>query len=132
MKTTKKLGIYMDHSTAELIEFSDASKETKTVCSDFNIQDKHETLQRSESEMHNKEQHSQKTYFKQLATSVLEFDQVVLFGPTEAKTELIHFLRQDHKFEKIGIELLTTDKLTQNQQHAFVRDYFKKFDVKFL
>jgi hypothetical protein len=59
MKTLKKLGIWMDHSNAHLIEFDSKIKETKTITSDFTFQDREETLQRSKSEMHNKEQHKQ-------------------------------------------------------------------------
>lgn len=126
MKTTKKLGIYMDHASAQLIEFSDMSKEAQVILSNFTIKDKHETLQRSESEMQNKEQHSQRAYFKQLTVAIAECSDVLLFGPTEAKTELLHFLRQDHKYENINIEVIPKDKLTENQQLSFVREYFIK------
>ena len=120
----------MDHAAADLIEFSDVAKETTTIKSDFSMQDKHETLERSESEMHNKEQHTQRSYFKLIAEALFDFDDVLLFGPTDAKTEFLHFLRQDHKFEKINIEVLPTDKLSDSQKHAFVRDFFKRFDFK--
>jgi len=119
----------MDNSNAQLIEFSDTAKETKTVLSNFSLQDRDETLQRSESEMHNKEQQRQRAYFKQLATFILDFGDVLIFGPTDAKTELLHFLRQDHKFEDIDIKILTTDNLTEHKQHTFVKDYFNRFNI---
>ncbi|MDI1255463.1 MAG: hypothetical protein PSV16_05130 [Flavobacterium sp.] len=130
MKAIKKIGICMDHANANLIEFSDEVKPTKTISADFDNQDKEETLQRSESEMHNKQQHKQIAYYKTLAHIIRDFDEVVLFGPTSAKSELLNFLRKDHLFDTIKIEVLNTDKITDNQQHAFVREYFKKFDVK--
>lgn len=132
MEANKKLGIYLDHAAAQLIEFSDRSKKARTILLDFKLQDKHETLQRSESAMHNKEQDRQRAYFKMLSGPISGFDEVLLFGPTEAKTELLHFLRKEPKFHKIDIELRTTDKLTPVQQHAFVRDFYKKFDVRIL
>ena len=48
------------------------------------------------------------------------------FGPTNAKTELLNMLRTDHHFDKIDIEVKNTDKMTENQEHAFVKEYFLK------
>jgi stalled ribosome rescue protein Dom34 len=138
MKTIKKLGISMDHANAHLIEFSDEAKTTKTITLDFDTQDRNETLQRSESEMHNKEQQRQKSYYKKLADVIKDYQELVLFGPTHAKTELFNFLRQDPLFDSIKhfnsikIEVINTDKMTDNQQHEFVREYFKKFEIKTL
>lgn len=132
MKTIKKLGIWMDHANAHLIEFSDEVKPTETISLDFNNQDKDETLQRSESEMHNKQQQKQNAYYKKLAAISKDFAEVVLFGPTNAKSELFNSLRQNHQFDNIKIEVINADKMTDKQQHEFVRDYFKKFDIKIL
>ena len=71
-----------------------------------------------------KEQHEQAAYYKQLSAIIKNYDPVLLFGPTEAKTELLNILRADHHFEKIKIEVKQTDKMTDNQQHAFVKEYF--------
>lgn len=122
----------MDHANAHLIEFSDQPKTTTTISLDFDNQDKDQTLQRSESEMHNKQQQKQNAYYKKLAAVVKDFSEVVLFGPTNAKSELFNSLRQNHQFDNIKIEVINADKMTDNQQHGFVREYFKKFDIKIL
>lgn len=132
MKTLKKLGICMDHANAHLIEFSDEMKATETISLDFDNQDKEETLQRSESEMHHKQQQRQNTYYKKLATVIKDFAEVVLFGPTNAKSELFNSLRENHLFDSIKIEVIDADKMTDNQQHEFVREYFKKLEIKAL
>ena len=130
MKTLKKLGIWMDHSNAYLIEFSSEAKETKTITSDFTFQDREETLQRSESEMHNKEQHKQTTFYKNLAAVIKDYNEVLLFGPTDAKVELFHFLKENYKYDTIKIEVKNADKMSDVEQHHFVRDYFKRFEFK--
>ena len=132
MKTLKKIGIWMDHANAHLIEFTDEVKPTQTISVDFDNQDKEETLQRSESEMHNKQQQKQLAFYKKLGANITDFDEVVLFGPTEAKTELLNLLRKDHQFDNIKIEVLNADKLSEKQQYEFVNEYFKKFEVKTL
>jgi stalled ribosome rescue protein Dom34 len=130
MKVLKKLGIWLDHSNAHLIEFSSEIKETQTITSDFTYQDRKETLQRSENEMHNKEQHKQAAFYKNLAAVIKNFNEVILFGPTDAKVELFNFLKNDAKYDKIKIEVKNADKMSDKELHSFVRDYFKRLEFK--
>jgi len=130
MKTLKKIGIWMDHSMAHITEFDSEIKETKIITSDFTFQDKVETLQRSESGMHNKEQQKLSTFYKDLAQIIKNFDEVILFGPTDAKVELYNTLKENHQFDKIKIEVKNTDKMSDKEQRNFVDDYFKRFDFK--
>jgi hypothetical protein len=76
--------------------------------------------------MHNKEQHLHLEYYKKLGDIIRNYKEVVLFGPTDAKSELHNLLAANHLFVKVKITVRQTDKMTENQQHAFVRDYFSK------
>ena len=76
--------------------------------------------------MDHKEQHEEAAYYKKLGEIMQKYDNIILFGPTNAKTELFNILRADHHFETIKIEVMQTDKMTENQQHSFVREYFSK------
>ena len=100
--------------------------ETKTIESKFTHQAKEQSLSKSENLMHNKEQHQQSEYYKKLGEAIKNYEAVILFGPTEAKVELFNTLKADHHFEKIKIEIKQTDKMTENQQHAFIRKYFSR------
>jgi len=124
MKTDKKLGIWMDNAHAHLIEFEANPAEAEVVTSASTHQEKVESLNKSEYLMHNKEQHQQAAYYKSLGNIMLDYDEVLLFGPTNAKTELFNILRADHHFDAIKIEIKDADKMTDNQEHAFVKDYF--------
>lgn len=130
MKTLKKLGIWMDHSNANIIEFTSDVSEIKTISSDFDAEDKSETLQRSENEMHNKEQQKHGTFYKNLSKIIKEYDEVLLFGPTDAKSELYNLLKDNNQFDKIKIEVKNSDKMSYKEQHNFVDEYFKRFDFK--
>lgn len=57
---------------------------------------------------------------------IRNYDEVILFGPTNAKVELLNILKKDHLFEKIKIDVLPADKMTENQLHAFVKEHFSK------
>jgi hypothetical protein len=124
MTTQKKLGIWMDHASAHLMEFTTETIETKAVGLKFTDEATDQDLSKGESLMHNKEQHEESAYYKELGKEISKYDDVLLFGPTDAKVELFNLLKADSHFEKIKIEVKQTDKLTDNQQHAFVKDYF--------
>jgi hypothetical protein len=124
MEAAKNLGIWMDHASARLMEFTTDPIETTIIESAFTYEVKEESLHKSENGMHNKEQHEQSAWYKQLGEIIKNYEAVVLFGPTDAKLELLNVLRKDHLFEKIKIDVKPADKMTENQQHAFVRDYF--------
>jgi hypothetical protein len=124
MATSKKLGIWMDHSSAHLTEFKTDPTETKTIESKFTHEEKEQSITKSEILMHNKEQHQQSEYYKKLGAAILNYEEVILFGPTDAKVELFNLLKADHLFAKIKIEIKQTDKMTENQQHSFVREHF--------
>ncbi len=126
MTTAKKIGIWMDHATAHLMEFTTDVMETKTIGSDFTHEDKEEAGSKGEHLEHNKEQHKQAAYYKKLGEVIRNYDEVILFGPTDAKFELFNILKRDHHFEKIAIEVQPTDKMTEHQQHAYVREHFQK------
>src|SRR5665213_1187716 len=118
MTTKKKLGIWMDHASAHVIEISDPMV-TKIVVSESTPEEKERSLQKGESMMHNKEQQQQGEYYKSLGEAIKNYDEVLLFGPTNTKTELLNILKADLSFSKIKIDVRQTDKMTQNQEHAY-------------
>lgn len=126
MKTTKKLGIWMDHSIAYLMEFTSNPFEIKTIESTFTHQKKMAAFAKSESAMHNKEQQQIASYYKKLSEVIKDYKRVLLFGPTNAKMELFDYLSEDDQFVNIKIEIKETDKMTASQKDVFVRTYFSK------
>lgn len=128
MKTLKKIGIWMDHSIAHLIEFSSEIKPTISIQCDFTKIDKEETLQRGEKEMHHKEQQKHASFYKDIAAEIINYNEVLLFGPTDAKMELFNSLKKNHLFETIKIVCKTTDKMTDKEAHLFVKEYFKRHE----
>jgi stalled ribosome rescue protein Dom34 len=126
MQNPKKLAVYLDHSQATLFDFGIAAIEFKVIESEFNHQDKKEIFQKGESHLHNKEQHLQHKYYENIGEALLDFNEVLLFGPTDAKTELFNYLSEIKKFGSIRIKVKASDKLSENQQLAFVNNYFSE------
>lgn len=126
MLTRKKIGIWMDHSGAHLTEFTQSPMRTQIIESKFTSDVKEQGLSKSESHMHSKEKHLQSDYYKKIAEVIIQYKEILLFGPTDAKVELFNILKADHQFATLKIEIKQTDKMTENQEHAFVKDYFSK------
>jgi hypothetical protein len=126
MKATKKLGIWMDHSIAYLMEFTSNPREIKTIKAKIAHQTKINGLAKNETLMHNKEGKQLSRYYKKLGEVIKNYKRIILFGPTNAKVELFDILSEDEQFVKIKIEIKNTDKMTEDQKSSFVTDYFSK------
>jgi hypothetical protein len=125
MTTSKQLGIWMDHASAHFWESGAGTGNPTTIESPFTHEEKEESLQKGEHLMHNKEQGEQGAYYRKIGEVILNYQEVVLFGPTNAKTELFNILKEDHHFDEIKITVQESDKLTEPQQQAFVKKYFE-------
>ena len=124
MKSSKKLGIWMDHSMAHLMDLKNDIIVSNTIESQSEPQENEENVIKDESHMLNKEQRQLSSYYKKISNIIKDYEEVVLFGPTDAKKELLNLLKENHQFKDIKIEIKPSDKITENQQHAFVREYF--------
>ncbi|MES2795881.1 MAG: hypothetical protein V4683_07950 [Bacteroidota bacterium] len=124
LNQAKKLGVFMDNSVAKLMEYSTDTIESLSIESKFTHEVMEESLEKSESIMHNKKRQQQAEYLKDIASAIRNYEEVLIFGPTEAKIKLAHKMKGDQKFSKIKIHLKQTDYMTENQQHAFVRDFY--------
>jgi stalled ribosome rescue protein Dom34 len=124
METKKSLGIWMDHATANLIDLNSNNK-SHDILSKFTYEVQDEAIRKSERGMHNKRQQLQEAYYKEIADSILNYNHVLLFGPTNAKTELHNYLNEDMHFKNIQIDIESADKMTDNEKDAFVKKHFK-------
>ena len=123
--TGTKIGIWMNHSIAHLMEHSNNPFEIKTIESKFTYQEKVKSLLKGEIDLHKKEQMEQSKYYKKLTNIVKKYKEVILFGPTNAKEELFDIITANNRFVHIKIEIKQTDLMSPNQQHAFVKEFFE-------
>lgn len=123
MKNKKELGIWMDHSSADLLELNSKNKK-RSVISEFTFETKEEALRKNENLMHNKRQQMQEAYYKEIAKEILPYDHVLLFGPTNAKVELYNYICKDLKYKNIQIDVEPADKMTDNEKIALLKSHF--------
>lgn len=120
----------MDCSEAHLIARDGDCIETTIIKSDFSHHDKEETSHRCESTMCHKEQHLEAEYYKKIGQIILKYDDVIVFGPNDAKLKFINILDDDALFDKIRIDVKKTDKMNENQEMAFVKQHFKFYGLR--
>jgi len=125
MTTPKKLGIWMDHTTAHIMELKNNSIKSNTIES-LSEKGEKQTFGEDETLEQNTEQAQLADYFTRLSDVIKGYSEVILFGPTNAKTELYNFLKADKQFKNSKIDVATTDYITENQMQAFVKEHFEK------
>jgi hypothetical protein len=124
MKRVKKLGVWMDHSIAYLMEFTNSPFEIQTIESEFIEGKKELPWSKSTTLSINMDKHVLHAYYNKIGEAIKNYKQIVLFGPTDAKVELFDVLSEDNRFVKIIFEIKETDKMSVNQQHDFIIKYF--------
>lgn len=132
MRTTKRLGICMDHACAYLITFNrkDECVLIDEIQSAFTFEERQHSFSRNEGLMHHKENQMMEAYYKKLGKIIKGYNEVLLFGSTQAKVELQNKLVSDLAFRNIHLEVMQTKKMTKSQMIAFVRDYFEHIMIE--
>ena len=126
MKNFKQLGIYMDHAHAFLMELENGMILSRNIVSGWKESEEKENKHVHSLGFHcDEKKHFQSLYYKEISEIIRHYQQVLLFGPTDAKNELHNLLKDNHLFNEVKTELVETDKLTDVQMHEFVKEYFK-------
>ena len=115
----------MDHSIAHVMKFANGTIVTNTIESQPEILEDQQIEYKDESHSLNKEQRQLSSYYKELGDVILGNEDVILFGPTEAKSELFNLLKDNHLFDEIKIVVKSADKMTESERKIFVKEYFK-------
>jgi uncharacterized protein (DUF2225 family) len=78
----------------------------------------------NEHKKHNITQNELNEYYKMMETKLHAFDDILLFGPGTAKEQLRNRLRDNKSFGGKWLSVQPSDKLTDNQLLAFVREFY--------
>jgi stalled ribosome rescue protein Dom34 len=122
MENTNQIGIWMDHSIAYLMEFNTMPFEIQIIECDLTVDEKKSNPYRKKTK--NRDIKRKYKYYNQIGNAIINYDKIILFGPSEAKIDFFDTLSEDERFYKLKIEIKETDKMNVNQQHAFITQYF--------
>lgn len=122
----KQLGIWLDHSIAHLIDNSDTDSHHQHIVADSDKDHETHSVNKGESHQNHREHLALEAFYNQIAEKISHYNHVLLFGPTDAKSELYNKLKNDPHFNSIHIVLESSDKMTENEKNAYVKNYFSK------
>jgi stalled ribosome rescue protein Dom34 len=122
MKTKKEVGIWMDYSSAYVMEMIGDEIASMEVNSEFTWEEKQHGFFKNEGRMHTKEKKLVTEYFNKISEKIAGSEAVLLFGPGEAKNELFNLLTANPQFKHVNMRVKTTDRLTENQRKSFFKN----------
>ena len=119
------VGLWIDHKKAVIVLLTGEAEEIKHISAELNKPNNHSgsTMRADDLEQRELTQHLN-VYYDDVIASLQNAEAVLLMGPGEAKGELKKRLEKAHPNSEIVIE--TTDKLTNPQIVAKVREHFLK------
>ena len=127
----KEVGLWIDQREAVLVTITDQADEIVRIYSDIEIDAQFSGRSRSagSQDAENMQDRKYKTnlgrYYDNVIGRIQNADSIWIFGPGEAKGELVKRLESKNLRQRIvGIE--TTDKLTDPQIVAKIRQYFSR------
>ncbi len=117
-------GVFLDNDKAMII-----TANSNNESGDYAIQDRVKAKEShgggSEHSMNNAKQSDSLKYFKTLSTRLLNYDEILVFGPGKAQEQFQNHLNEDAQFKNKKISIDSAEQLTEPQMVAVVRDFFK-------
>lgn len=144
MEHYKQVGVWIDHSKAHLIGFKSGQvRLLETVESPFEsvkrVEGEGSDLSRfspnpehssnNEHKKHHIAQNEINEYLRMMEQKLAGFEDILLFGPGTMKERVKNRLREKKAFDGKWLSVEPSDKLTENQLLAFVREFYKKESV---
>ncbi|TCP25164.1 hypothetical protein EV195_104197 [Tenacibaculum skagerrakense] len=132
----KNIGIWLDKNQAHVVTIENSNETLKTIPSNiehFNVRGGSGTRLKGgpqdvvqDSKYLEREKHQFKNYFNEIIPEIQDAENILIFGPAEAKIKFKKELEENHKKldDKVA-KVETADSMTNNQVIAWVRDFYK-------
>lgn len=131
-----KTGIWIDSKNAYIVSLSGNEANLSIVSSGIEgviriegegkeygrFGDQYTTL---ENKQENRKMHEIADYLSEVIEKVKSADEIVVFGPAQMKIELEKQIKENQPLAKKLLEVVSADRMTENQIIAWVKDYYK-------
>jgi hypothetical protein len=125
-KLKKQVGLWIDHRKAVIVSINGEIEEIKSITSDMEKHVRYSGGARNDSEEDERDRrfigHLNK-YYDEITALIKDATAVLIIGPGEAKVEFKKRLEIEKQIGRV-IDIETTDKMTDPQIAAKVRDHF--------
>jgi len=134
----KRIGLWLDQTEAHFIHPTVTTNEPENTASELASQVRHKgesadgvrlggfRSTNNENHKQHREQDALHKYYKELQHKLLEYDEIYIFGPGPARSELYNLMKEDAHFSAKNIHSESADHMSENQLHAKVKAYFNK------
>jgi hypothetical protein len=128
----KKIGLWIDNREAIIVKLIEKGEQIIRINSGADKQIRFEGgsrkdgLQTTEAIRGNKLDAQLGKYFDDIIAHIRDAEMIQIFGPGEARGELVKRL-EDANLKECIVEIETADSMTENQIVAKVREYFLKY-----
>jgi uncharacterized protein (DUF2225 family) len=144
MEKYKQVGVWVDYGHAVLVGYDQGNVELlETILSPMERMRREEGegndstkfspnaehASNNEHRKHNIAQNELSGYLKTLEQKLYPYRELLLFGPGKAKEQLRNKLQQNKSYDGKWFAVHSSDKMTQNQLLAYVREFYKKIEV---
>lgn len=136
MKNENSIGVWMDHSTARLINPEGVFvKEIKSNLTAHlheagqgadGIQLGNHRSTNNEYQKHERESNELQGYYKNLAEELATYEDIYLFGPTTARKEFTNFIADQKHIAGKKVVSESSDYISEHQIAARVKEHFGK------
>ncbi|MFH1837825.1 MAG: hypothetical protein ABH862_06925 [Candidatus Omnitrophota bacterium] len=135
----KQVGVWIDHEKAFIVTLSGKEVSVKKIGSKvephyrlsggYRGKSQSGTSSVSERTPEERHKHQLHSYYQELLKMLKINEEIFIFGPGEAKTELTKELNKAKEFEHKIAGVETSDKLTEKQIIAKVKNFYSGRDV---
>src|SRR5512135_1079029 len=124
----REIGLWIDHRQAVIVVMTETGEETKRIISNM---EKHVRFSSGSSEDGSAEDVRDRqfgshlnSYYAEVIVAIHDADAIQIFGPGEAKGELVKQLEHAGLKDRI-VSVETVDKMTDHQIAAKVREHYR-------
>ncbi len=135
-KPVKKIGVWLDHASALLVNVGTTPITTEKIQSRAATTTQEGSAHGSpvrmgnfrssnnEHHAHQREQDHERKFFKEIKEELLPFDEILITGPTTAQEELLHVLQADAHFREKKMTMTASDYETEEEVVERVKKFF--------
>jgi hypothetical protein len=134
-KTLQQVGIWVDTQQAHIVRLTEEAATMETLTSGIEGLVREPGEGRPEGRFGNQFIDPEKTIQRKHEQAINQFvedilaklsgeEELVIFGPAQMKHKLAKAIREHRQFSDHLLDVVTSDKMTDNQTIAWVRDFF--------
>lgn len=130
----KEVGLWIDHRKAVIVSIENKVEEIREIASNMEKRIRYSSGSRTNSRNNSQGSTSEdmrdrkfdnhlSQYYKEIISMIRDAESIWIFGPGEAKGELLNSLKNEN-LEGLVVGIETEDKMTDNQIAAKIREHY--------